>query len=169
MRLLVVLAVLALPAIADATLLRASTLRERLGRADLVFVGRLAAERTLRVDGHVMTESRFTVRETLLGAKVSEAAVTHFGGREGALVYDVPGDPSFVPNRDYLLITYLHRDGRRYLVAMGLGVFEVEGEALRQSVDVGLVGEDGVVRPGPIETISSLAEVRALVSARGRR
>lgn len=147
-----------------ATVLLQQSPEELLAQSDLVVLGVVEGQRSLRVAGELMTETTVGVEETLRGAAVKTVVLSQLGGREGHVVADVPGDAQMRPGERVVLITFRHRDGRRYLVGMGLGAFHVgTGDKLQQRVDVPRVSRDGVMQEGPHAVSMTLEDFRRRV------
>jgi hypothetical protein len=146
-----------------ATVLLQQSPEELLAQSDLVVLGVVEGQRSLRVAGELMTETTLGVEETLRGGAVKTLVLSQLGGREGNVVADVPGDAQLRPGERVVLITWRHRDGRRYLVGMGLGAFHVgPGGKLDQQVEVPRVARDGRLHQGPGRVTMTLEGFRRL-------
>lgn len=152
-----------LPQAATATHLADWDLWDLVRRADLILVGQVQAQDSVRVNGRLMTESRIAVDEVLLGSAGPHVILSQLGGRDGNIVNEIVGDAQLETGSRVLLFTYAHADGRRYLVGMGLGAYLVQGEELSQQIDVPLLGGDGRLRPPPGRRSVRLTQVRAAV------
>lgn len=135
------------------------SLDDVLSRADRVVIGTIGSQRSVRVNGRMLTESVVQVDRTLLGTHAPRFVLSQLGGRDGDLVTDVVGTARLVPGRRMLLITSKAEDGRQYLVGMALGAYEMDGERLSQVVDASLVDRDGTVLAAPAVREAFLADV----------
>jgi hypothetical protein len=151
------------PVAAHATVLADWSLEEVVGHADRVVIGVVVEQRAERGDRYPRTETAVRVERVLRGADVERFTVTQYGGQFGDLVVRIPGDPRLRVGQRLLLITRRARDGRDYLVGMSLGVYQVVGERLRQSIDVPVLGDGGELRPPPGLRWLRLEDVEAAV------
>lgn len=164
MRAWCVLAAVLSSADAFATLLIDLSLDDLVDRSERVVVGRIASKTTIIVGGRPMTETRVLVEETLSGPREPEIMVTQIGGVSGGIESEVVGDARLALGARMLLFTFVHADGRRYLIGMSQGAFVVEGDRASQRIDVPVV-RAGRVHPGGPRS-RSLAEVRAAIARR---
>lgn len=164
------LAALAGPA--QATVLSDWSLEEVTQRADLIFIGTVVSAEAVEGDGTVLTASTLAVERTLYDAAHQARAtveVRELGGHLGKRWVDVPGTAGLTKGKRYLLFTFLHPDGHRYLVGMELGAYVFTGASrLEHTVDVPLIRRDGrlIEPPGPIGT--TLEKVQAILRGLGR-
>lgn len=154
---------------AEATVLANWSMEEVVSRADSVVIGTIGAKRTVEgKKGRLLTETTVQVDEVLMGAPRGELVVSQLGGRRGEVVTEVAGDAKLEPGARMLLMTFEHKDGRRYIVGMALGAFRLDGEAtLVQRIDATLLDDQGKMHPAPGLRKTSLEKVRALVAPKG--
>jgi hypothetical protein len=155
----------------DATVLADWKLDDLAARADLVVVGTVGSKQMVKVERRVMTETEILVDLTLAGNGGDRIVVSQLGGKDGDTIVEIVGDASLRPGRRYLLFTYAHRDGRRYLVGMALGAWEAppgDSDRFVQQIDVPVIARDGSLAPAPGPRGISLEDVR-LAIARNRR
>lgn len=153
---------------AGATVLFDWNTEELTRRADLVVIATVISKQSFAAGRTVMTTTKLRVERVLLGAATDELEIQQLGGRLGPRVVDVPGDAELSPGGTYLLFT-AQPPGQLYrsLVGMGLGALRVEGEELRQTVEVPLLDPSGALLPPPGTRTSKLRAVEALI--RGTR
>ncbi len=160
MKRIVVVASLLVATPASATILADWDLADLAVRTDTVVIGVVGSQRSLRVDGLLMTETEVRVERILRGEPRDTLTLSQLGGREGTLIAEVIGTAELIPGERVLLFTYRHADGRRYLVGMALGAFFVrDREVLTRRVDVPLMTRDGSLRPPPGRQQLRLEEV----------
>lgn len=151
-----------------ATVLADWDLNDLATRADRVVIGVIGEQRSVRVDGRLMTETLIRVERTLHGQHRPTVVVTQLGGREGDRVSEVIGTAELIAGERMLLFTYGHADGRRYLVGMALGAFFVrDGGALSRRVNVPLLTRQGATRPPPGLQRLGLKDVEAALKTVG--
>lgn len=164
-RTLLLMSAILVPAAVGATVLIEQSPQQIMRQADLVVLGHVVAQRSVRAQGTLMTESLVAVEETLKGPATRQVVISQLGGKDGNIEMDVPGDARLVPGQRVVLATYLHDDGRRYLVGMALGAFVIEGQRAMQTVDAPLVTPGGGVQAPPGVRILSLTNLRALAGS----
>ena len=151
---------------ARATVLANWDLDEVVRRSDLIVIGTIGKQRSIKVGTDVMTESEVLVEETLRGEPTKSFTLSQLGGKIGTSVYEIVGDAKLGRGDRVLLLTYLHKDGRRYLVGMSLGAYFLSGEHARQTVEVPLVESNGGLRPAPGLRQIAVDRIRAVARAR---
>lgn len=147
---------------AGATVLAKWDLAEVTRRADLIVVGTIEAQRYVEA-GELMTESVVRVESTLHGAPAKRIVLSQLGGRKGRIITEIDGDARLAVGDRVLLYTYRHEDGRRYLVGMSLGAYQVEAKSARQTIDVPLVDRSGALSPPPGVRSIDLELVRSTI------
>jgi hypothetical protein len=139
------------------------SLEDLLARADRVVIGRVASQRSVEENGRVLTESVVHVERTLLGNHSPSFVLSQLGGRKGHLVIDVVGTARLAVGQRTLFVTHEADDGRRYLVGMALGAYDMQGDRLEQVVEASLVDVNGSVSTPPSVREAFLVDViRAL-------
>ncbi len=160
-RVLLLLAIVGLARDAAATVLPDWDLAALVARAETIVVGRVDSAASYAVGDRVLTDTRVHVERTLLGVPRDLLTVTQLGGELDGVVTEVLGTAPLARGRRYLFILYRAPDGRRYPVGMSLGVYAVDGEALRQAVNVPLVR--GGQRVPPADRQTTLGELERLL------
>lgn len=161
---------LALAGPAGATVLSDWGLEEIIRRSDLIVIGTVRAARGLEGEGTILTASKVEVERSLLdlrgGAPPKFIEVFELGGHLGQRWVDVPGTAGLSVGHKYLLFTFLHPDGHRYLVGMALGAYRLDSGKPEQTIDVPLIARDGRLRDPPGPRSTTLAEVQRLIRGR---
>ena len=156
---------------AQATVMRPVDLETLARRADVIVRGTTEATvASLTEDGkQIHTVAILRVRSVLKGALAPEIEVRTPGGTIGDIAQVVQGAPQLSKGEEVIL--FLHRVSERRFTIEGfaLGKYQViegpGGTYLTQDLrNIGLLGPDGVVRPGttvePIPERAFLARVR---------
>lgn len=163
---------LALAQPAGATVLSDWSLEEIIRRSDLIVIGTVRASRGLEGEGTILTASKVEVERSLFDARGGDAPrfieVLELGGHLGQRWVEVPGTAGLSVGHKYLLFTFLHPDGHRYLVGMALGAYRLDSGKPEQTIDVPLIARDGKLRDAPGPRSTSLDEVLRLIRGRSR-
>lgn len=112
---------------AGATVMLKMDLPELVGRADVIFVGKVTKleSRWSEDRRHIVTDTTFQVVQNVRGAVVSRPVVVRsLGGVVGGIGMRVAGSPQFQVGQEALLFTDL-RKGHRYVTGMMQGVYLV--------------------------------------------
>ncbi len=162
---------LALAQPAGATVLSDWKLEEIIQRSDLIVIGTVRAARGVEGEGTILTASKIEVERTLFDASAGAAPrfieVWELGGHLGQRWVEVPGTAGLSVGRRYLLFTFLHPDGHRYLVGMALGAYRLDSGQPTQTIDVPVITRDGKLHDAPGPRTTTLEEVRRLIRGRG--
>jgi hypothetical protein len=172
----------------EATMLADWSLDEVLHRADLVVIGEVVSQSYVKVADaergyQLMTESHIRIEETMLEQRKSDASgsqaakpgraqhergqeivLSQLGGVEGKVVSEIVGDARLHVGQQVLLVTYQHKDGRRYLVGMSLGFYEIAGGELLQNIEATIFDRQGRVLPAPGQRAISMEAMRAAIA-----
>ncbi|MBI4816820.1 MAG: hypothetical protein HY791_11210 [Deltaproteobacteria bacterium] len=142
-----ILSLILLTSTSRATVLEELTLDDLARRADSVVVGVIGSKSTIRHGDELLTETEVLVERTLLGPTRASFLVTQLGGESDGFVTEIVGDARLRTGRRMVLFTYVHPDGRRYLVGMALGAFELSGAAATQLIEASIQRSDGSLLP----------------------
>ena len=147
---------LALPLSAGATIVKAIALEDLARSADVIVRGTTGKSVSAYTeDGkQIHTVTKVRVASALKGAPDAEIEVRMRGGTVGDITQMVSGAPPFSEGKEVVL--FLHKVSARRFVLEGFmqGRFEVikgpDGapHVTRDLRDLGVMGQDGVVRPG---------------------
>jgi hypothetical protein len=125
-----------------------------------------------------MTETTVAVDELLLGDAAGDVMISQLGGVDGRVISEVVGDARLHVGQRVLLATYRHSDGRRYLVGMSLGAYEIVGSSagpiftgpvetsnvqLVQSIDASMIDRTGKISAAPGQRSVSVEVMRAAI------
>jgi hypothetical protein len=116
---------------ARATVMLKLELRDLVGRADVIFVGKATRveSRWSEDRRHIVTDTTFLVERGVRGALPgATVTVRHLGGSVGGIGMLIAGTPSFRVGEQALLFTDL-RAGRRYVTGMSQGAYLVARDA----------------------------------------
>lgn len=131
---------------ADATVMMKMELRDLVGRADAVFVGRVVKveARWSEDRRHIVTDATFLVGQAVHAAAANtQVVVRSLGGAVGGIGMKVPGSPEFRVGQDLLLFTD-RRGGHRYVTGMMQGVFAIARDATSGRTVVRAAGPGGM-------------------------
>ena len=154
--------VLCVPYPAAATILPNWNLDEMIRRSDLIVVGTVGADRTVRDGRQLLTETSINVERTLLGVSRPTIVISQMGGRDGVRVSGALGDARLIRGHRVLLFTFAAQDGRRFLVGMGLGAYEMSTDRGEQILDVPLVAPGQTITPPVQRRIAIRDVIRAI-------
>jgi hypothetical protein len=163
------LSVSALAVPSEATMLADWSLEEVLHRADSVVIGEVTSQSYVKVPDaergeQLMTESHVRVEETLLGQQRPEIVLSQLGGVDGKVVSEIVGDAKLRVGQRIVVATYQHKDGRRYLVGMSLGFYEISGADGVQDIEASIFDRAGRVLPAPGRRTISMEALRAAIA-----
>jgi len=124
---LLLVVLLLAPSAASATVMLELDLRALVGRADLVFVGKVIAKKSRWSEDrrHIVTDAVLAVQRSIHGRVTAKRVVIRsLGGTVGKVGMRVAGSPSLGVGQQLLLFTE-RRAGHRYVVGMRQGVYRV--------------------------------------------
>lgn len=148
------------PVSTHATVLMNWDVQTLTAKSDLIVLATVVSKQSFAADNTVMTRTKLRVQRVLKGGPTNEIEILQLGGRLGARIVDVPGDAELAEGETYLLFT-AQPTGQPYrsLVGMGLGAQRLDGDALKQNIDVPLMSSTGALEAAPGPRTRSLSEV----------
>ncbi len=123
----VVLALLAAPP-ARATVMLKMELTTMVGRADVIFVGKVLKLQSHWSEDHrhIVTDYHFQVKRAVRGAAAgSTVVVRSLGGAVDGIGMRISGSPQFRVGEEAMLFTDI-RNGHRYVTGMSQGVYQLQ-------------------------------------------
>jgi len=124
------------PLNAGATIMLKMELRDLVGRADQIFVGKVVKVESRGGENgrQIVTDTTFRVEQGVRGVSAGgEVVVRHLGGVVGGIGMKISGTPSFRVGDQALLFTD-RRKNHRYVTGMNQGAFSIARDAAGQAM-----------------------------------
>jgi hypothetical protein len=144
---------------AHAAVIADLSLAEVIARADTVVIGTVTTKHVSDQAEGIVTDTTIKVEQVLAGSAGTNFIVSQLGGTIGERTVDVPGDAHLTIGERVVVMTRARPSGRNILVAMGLGVYHLDGREAHQRIDATLMRRDGSVSSGATERMVPLADI----------
>jgi len=109
--------------------------RQLTDRSDSVVVATVRdAASHVRADGHVVSDYRFEIEETLKGAAAGTITVSEIGGRSGDRFTFISDSAAYTPGEHVLVFLKKRSDGTYFTTSMAMGKFSFTRSASGEAV-----------------------------------
>jgi hypothetical protein len=119
----------------SATVFQPTSDRQLTDRSDSVVVATVRdAASHVRADGHVVTDYRFEIEETLKGSAAGTITVSEIGGRSGDRFTFISDSAVYTPGEHVLVFLKKRSDGTYFTTSMAMGKFSFTRNASGDAV-----------------------------------
>jgi hypothetical protein len=134
---------------ATGTTLEQLSVDQMIRQATMIVRGRVVATSAVQRGNLIYTNHRIQISEVLKGENQQVVEVSVPGGQSGGLRQTIPGAPTLVAGREYLVLIWRGSRGVNHIIGLSQGLFDVQrnasGEIVlkRMVTDARMLNEQG--------------------------